>query len=162
MTFKHSPFTRHWTAQYDRMNRWYAVLKRMENEEADNILGIKHSDIVYAFFQNCYHLRDWVVHDHLKSDNEVKAFVEGNEWMKICHDICNGSKHFLLSRSKSESNIEETPTFRPVENGNVKEMRFNFTIADQSLVLPIEYTPISIATECVKAWNDFLKLSTAL
>jgi hypothetical protein len=142
------------------MSRWYFLLENMENGTIEGISVVKHSDIVYAFFQNCYHLRDWVVHDHLKSDIEVKAFVERIEWMKICHDICNGGKHFLLGKSKGESDIEETPRFRQIENGNVKEIRFNFTIADQRSILPIEYTPLSLATECMKAWNNFLGTAT--
>ena len=80
--------------QYDRTKRWYEEFKKINNKK-EHIRNTQYEDdIVYAFFQNCYHLKDWIKNDDkIKTRKNVERFIEENKCLSICSDICNGSKH---------------------------------------------------------------------
>lgn len=60
-------------------------------------------DIVYAFFQNCYHLFDWMEKDPGISagESDLQSFRDkkGNDCLVYCMDLCNGSKHCDLKKA---------------------------------------------------------------
>ena len=107
--------------------------------------------MVYAFFQNCYHLGDWIVNDHLTTRTELNEFINANGCMQICADICNGSKHFFLRDSRSKLDISVIPVFEEIKDDKIKEMKSVFCICG------IDWEPFSLATECVKEWDAFLE-----
>ena len=43
------------------MRRWHLMLEKLHSNETDAKLPIDYLDVVYAFFQSCYHLKDWVL-----------------------------------------------------------------------------------------------------
>ena len=60
----------------------------------------EHEDDVLAFFIHCHHIRDWIValNKLNVTSAEVTEFVEGHDCLKICADLCNGTKHCKLTR----------------------------------------------------------------
>ena len=153
MTFQHSPFNKHWVDQYYRMKRWYNLLEKThKSNQVDDGQTINYMDIVYAFFQNCYHLKDWIKNDNLKTNDEVERFINENDCMKICADLCNGSKHYTFNKPlRSGSDIVIEPTFRPIEKRIIPELGCIFSIDG------FEYDPLSLGTECIKKWDEFLE-----
>jgi len=86
-----------WKGQFARTIRWH---ERVAALGARDDLGISPTtafDYLYAFFQNCYHLRDWLKNAGAASDAELQAFMTGNHEMAICRDIANGTKHLRIS-----------------------------------------------------------------
>lgn len=140
MSFNQSPFHRNWRSQYHRMRRWHLMLEKLHSNETDAKLPIDYLDVVYAFFQSCYHLKDWVLTDKIKTSSEIKKFIDDNDCMKICADICNGTKHFNLKNSQSKSSIAIEPIFQSIEQNKIKKMKYIFCIDG------IDYDPLSLAS----------------
>ena len=71
--------------------------------------------------------------------------------MKICADICNGSKHYFLKTSRSNEKITVVPVVLPIEQNKIKEPNVIFCINGH------DYDPLSLATDCIKKWDEFLE-----
>ena len=99
--------------QYDRMMRWFSKLQEIYNQSEKPQPGPVQEffrrgqdrwepdlDIVYAFFQNCYHLLDWIEKDSeiVTSKSQLRSFRDKNDSLVCCMDICNGSKHCDLKK----------------------------------------------------------------
>jgi hypothetical protein len=51
---------------------------------------------VYAFFQAAYHLRDWLQNSGATTQKALDDLMARTPALKLCRDVCNGSKHFAL------------------------------------------------------------------
>ena len=112
-------------------------------------------DDLFAFFMNCYHLRDWVIGSGFKSEADVDAYIRGNNDLALCRDICTGLKHFraepkraLFDSSWSTATISVAvfPERRepiPGEHWAITTDRGNVDMFD-------------LADHCVGAWDSFL------
>lgn len=55
-------------------------------------------DMLWAFFQNCWHVKDWLRHDPIEPEDKIAAAVKAAEAhfdLLVIADLANGSKHFL-------------------------------------------------------------------
>lgn len=142
--------------QYERVKRWYTRLKNVTDGREHNLPSDYYQDEVLAFFINCYHLKDWIINDKSAkvSSKEVEDFVNKSEFLRVCGDVCNGSKHLTLTTSRSDKNTrlggrnfflslgEAIPVFRAkykILSGNK------------------EHDAFSLATSCIEDWERFLK-----
>jgi len=85
-----------WREQYDRMLRSHRRLV----DHADGRTGAGSDEVrdaLFHFFQDAYHLKDWIKNDpgteHLQPGKAVKR----SKPLRIAADVCNGTKHFGLS-----------------------------------------------------------------
>lgn len=146
--------------QFNRLRRWrkrledifqhkYTTLNKPENDE-DN------RDFIYAFFLNCYHLKDWVIQSGLIKKELVYDFVESNKDMKICRDICNGVKHFKVKNPSINPDVSRTL------HSSVYSIAFNNAEPEIKPVYWIvpEKHPVDafgLAVNCFYLWEGFLK-----
>jgi len=75
-------------------------LRRVEKEEGDSTAQL---DNLFSFFQNCWHLKDWIKNDDSISKrvrNAVVREVEHTDRLLYCADLANGSKHLLLKNER--------------------------------------------------------------
>jgi len=100
--------------QWKRVKRWYKKVKEIENDckgTDDECL-----DIIYAFFMNLYHLKDWLKHSIFEQDKndtkserdkkdkmrkEIEALFDkkkGKGFFKVCADFVNGAKHLKITQ----------------------------------------------------------------
>jgi len=104
-----------WRDQWDRMLRWHQRLSSIRGAlpSADTAKA-RALDDVFAFFMNCYHLRDWVQNDRRKTKAELKAFFSKTTALQLGQDIVNGLKHYRLkpARAASAANIDWTTATR--------------------------------------------------
>jgi hypothetical protein len=97
--------------QWERTQRWYSKVKKIQNG-VDNSTSDKDClDIVYAFFLNCYHLKDWV--KWCLTDCREKRKIEdlfdkcfGDEVFKMCADLANKSKHLEIYNKRIKGGAE--------------------------------------------------------
>ena len=98
-----------WRQQYDRMLRSFERLTAMAEgrQWADSNDA---TDALFHFFQDAYHLKDWIAGDRALAQPRLDAeplFSNGKSRrknkpttpagplvMQICADVCNGVKHF--------------------------------------------------------------------
>jgi hypothetical protein len=84
--------------QYDRVKRW---LERIENQ---NVPSLTYLDYMWAYFQNCWALKDWIKNDDsvpiaIKKKMRVeKTFFKDCPNILITADLANRSKHLTLTQ----------------------------------------------------------------
>jgi hypothetical protein len=76
--------------QFARVERWHQ--RARDAKDPEDI-----EDYLYAFFQACHHLREWLPEADFPADR-VRAFIEANVAMKVCADVANLTKHLALNR----------------------------------------------------------------
>src|SRR5688572_12747241 len=93
--------------QYDRMKRWYGRFQQLDQGRVHDQRADEYLDIVHTFFQNCYHLKDWLRSDtaiHQSVRDAVEPHVNASRELRMCADICNGGKHAVLTSRRSGDN----------------------------------------------------------
>ena len=94
--------------QFDRVKRWHTRFHEIHSDREHTRDSLYNQDVVYAFFQNCWSLKDWIINSSILSEEKVgviKDFFYTNTDMKICRDIANGSKHLSINKPSIDSNI---------------------------------------------------------
>lgn len=83
-------------AQLDRARRF---LDRVESDVPRR--DIDYQDDVWAFFQNCWHIKDWLEFDYrVPRQKRASAIAAAHKSrvLRVCQDMANGTKHRRLSR----------------------------------------------------------------
>lgn len=104
-----------WESQYKRMHRWNERFERIhESEVQDQIRFDEHIDMLIACLQNIFFFKDWLLHDTEIHKGELHDLINSHESMRICRDVCNGSKH--LQVNPKQASID--PNFQLVRAHN--------------------------------------------
>ena len=117
-----------------------------------------YEDDVISFFMHCYHIKDWIVKlNKVKvTSSEIDDFINQHEALKICADLCNGSKHCELTR---------TP--RTGQQPHVASSEYWADNSDQSTVVIGKFSVLSngdfhdaldLAEKCMALWNRCILL----
>src|SRR5271170_1846318 len=57
-------------------------------------------DALYHFFQDAYHLKDWIGNDSSVATTGRRLdvqYIDNSTILQLCADLCNGTKHLGLS-----------------------------------------------------------------
>lgn len=148
--------------QFKRMKRWYGRIKKIDQRIPDEF-NLRtnfrnYLDEVYAFFQNCYHLKDWIKNDDTVTQlakDKVEDFIDKNVCMSICADLCNGSKHLKLikpSRSKKDPKLQGLKV--SMKRGEPKPIiKVKISIKTKTGTIDA----LELVSECVQKWEEFIK-----
>lgn len=161
------PPTDFWLEQWLRANRWYGQLKEASQEEQDFTY---HIDVAYAFFQSCYHLRDWLKQCGVVENEELNAFFKDSVEMGICRNICNGAKHLTVKHpgENPEAHLENLQSIGaslavmrehdPYATACKEKVEFKVIV----LAGGKKWNALDLATECLKQWERFLSAHSLL
>lgn len=90
--------------QLDRARRFLDFVLA-EYEGLEDINEVEFQDMLWSFFQHCWHVKDWLRHDPLATAKQKRAAIKMAERpggpLLICRDLCNGTKHLNLSHPSS-------------------------------------------------------------
>jgi hypothetical protein len=89
--------------QLDRIRRF---LERIEGQHPTDV---EFKDIMWSFFQHCWHLIDWLQHDGLVSEAQKRAVrtkVHASALLAMCRDLCNGIRHAALESLASRTAVQ--------------------------------------------------------
>ncbi|MDP2949924.1 MAG: hypothetical protein Q8P22_10350 [Chloroflexota bacterium] len=142
--------------QYDRMKRWYDRFVALDQGRPHDVPSDNYLDEIYAFFMNCYHLKDWIKHDGTvvpTAQRAVEPYINSSRPLKLCADICNSLKHLCLTSSRSG----ESPAFGKKHFGlavGTAPTTINLKYKVNTTAGPID--AFQLATECRDAWDTFL------
>ena len=142
--------------KYRRMLRAYDVLKRINTDNGNSISNTDARDATEEFFNQCYHFKDWLKKDStIQMAQDVERFINGSPSLQLAADYCNSLKHAGLDRSgRSGKDIERINTHVKLDltpRGFVASSRLEITVSGKS------YDAFELATECVRAWDDYLQ-----
>ncbi len=93
--------------QFDRVKRCYEEFKLIDQGRPHDHSSDFYQDQVYAFFQNCWHLKEWIKNDSDELYKELNGKIHCDTHMLICRDICNGTKHLKLKNKKVAPQFEQ-------------------------------------------------------
>lgn len=99
--------------QFLRVERWFTRLQNavVAHPQVRPIDEDYYLDDLYSFFVNCYHLKDWIEKDEaiICTKSEIESFLAKNDYLKLCANLCNSSKHLVLkSRGRSQQSPKVT------------------------------------------------------
>lgn len=139
-----------YTEQYIRTENWLNRLKK-EKQKPNAIAG-DFIDFLYAFYQNCYHIKDWLLNDPTcaLTNKEIYDFINKSETLKICHDLANGTKHLTLKKPKSDKDTR-IDSFDIIEKN--KNYFAQFTVVSGEKI----YDAFQLANICFIEWKKFLR-----
>jgi hypothetical protein len=142
--------------KYRAMLRAFDILKRISTDNGNTISNRDVNDAAEAFFNQCYHLKDWLKKERPADAKSVEKYINTNDALSLAADFCNSFKHAGLGSSppRSGKDIQKVNT----------HMRMDFTpggfVATSTMELTISgksYDAFTLATNCVKAWDTYLQ-----
>jgi hypothetical protein len=135
--------------------RWSRYKPFPDHVSAEEVFW-RYTDEIYAFFLNCYHLKDWIKQDDTVSEltrAEVEQFINENECLRICADICNSIKHLNVTRSSREPKDVALESSLWVSVGTSS----NYILVKVSIVVGgTERDAFDLASECIQKWQEFV------
>lgn len=152
--------TQSYIEQLERMKRYFTRFKKINNGKLHDQSSSNYDDDVYAFFQNCYHLKDWIKNDPACVNwSKVEDCINQNTDLSICADLCNALKHLALTKPP-----------RSTENPNFAGGHITLNITDgfgvkESIDISIKYKvstssgdidAFQLAERCVEAWENYI------
>jgi hypothetical protein len=147
-----------WGIQWRRVQRWFertnAILKKSEKEE----LIEDDFDIIIAFFQNCYHLRDWLISSKPELKDNIKNLFDDNFEMGACRDICNGYKHKKLTNPSHDPDFalyREYDHFQAEAEPSKQAILYNIVFDYENDIR--KYNIFDLANRCYNLWEQFIK-----
>jgi hypothetical protein len=73
---------------------------------------IAFQDMMWAFFQNCWHVKDWIKNDPLVPSATKSILVDLAENhsadLKMCQELCNATKHLGARPGAKHSHVDST------------------------------------------------------
>ncbi|MBN6742583.1 hypothetical protein JKG47_19115 [Acidithiobacillus sp. MC6.1] len=131
-----------WRGQFDRATRWH---ERVRSAAATGSSDLE--DFAFAFFQNCYHLREWMLKTSGATQQELDGLFAQNRELQLCRDICNGTKHLSINRPSVDANFSIGREYAPQELSGSRM----FVIADA------HYDLLGLADRCMELWQQFVE-----
>jgi hypothetical protein len=143
-------------SEHARMMRWHAKFRAVDEGREHDMTSDNYLDDIHAFFQNCYHLKDWIKNDKTGIPatvrNSVEGYINSSDPLKLCADICNSLKHLTLTNHRSGEN----PTFGKKEFGlELGGGATKITLKWQVDTSSGPKDAFTLGTECVGAWDKF-------
>ena len=139
--------------QFSRVQRALARVEKNKNRVLE-----EYEDDIWCFFQNCWHLKDWVKNDgaiSIKHRDAVEKDVRKFEELKICEDLANRSKHLKLTRNiqmNAEVKKRNTIIFAGPPGEGYGKYEFKIQTANGR-----EFDAIEVAKKSVEHWETILR-----
>jgi len=83
---------------------------------------VDYDDAVLTFFQNAWHLKDWIRNDPTIPKpvaDAIVSLVEVSPELLVCADLCNGAKHLRRTRSRLGADLSRFDMEFAPDNSNV-------------------------------------------
>jgi hypothetical protein len=97
--------------QLDRTRRFLERMEQPSDDSGDCMTDVDFQDMVWAFFQNCWHVKDWLRHDPQVDELTKEAVIaraHDSVALRVCREMCNGTKHLGARPGASHDHIDTT------------------------------------------------------
>ena len=146
--------SRGWRGQYDRVKRWHRLVQEIGKQRTTATDTEQQHDFLYAFFQNCCHLREWLENSGAIGVQPLQEFFREHPPMQLCRDICNGTKHWDIDRPSIDAHFKIGREYVPSsQSGDRPQINETWFIVSAGL----RYDLFELADSCVHLWDAFLK-----
>jgi len=135
-----------WQGQYTRLVRWH---ERMHSAAQSGSSDLE--DFVFAFFQNCYYLRDWLLKTSTITRHDMDELFHNSHELKVCRDICNGTKHLNVTSPSFDASFSIYREYSPNEPSKHRLV----VLVDNDL-RDYQHNVLDLADTCLSTWRTFL------
>jgi hypothetical protein len=159
--------------QYDRMRRWYERFRAIAVFPSLDRSVAEMTDEVFAFFESCLHLREWIRYDNSLPESvrlAAREYVKTNRALALCRYIAVGSKHLTVERPVSDEKATiktrratETRPYYPGDDDDDDGFALPPGTPIHTVVVRFhvetdagQMDAFELATACVAAWDEFL------
>lgn len=147
--------------QVERTRRWLNRLQNAashENDINEPLPPGKHEeyeDYLYAFFQNCWHIKDWIMADigapGTLRDAVKRVEKEKPDALRLCADVANGSKHLGQPRDKNRAKTVGEIAVEIDPEGNSKTT-YEYKVVDGET----QHDALELARRALRTWDDLI------
>ena len=81
------PRDQQWKLQWSRVIRWHQRTSEIANKSIRSEPSAYDLDVVIAFLQNCYHLRDWIQACRPDLNRKIAGLFSCSFEMQGCRDV---------------------------------------------------------------------------
>jgi hypothetical protein len=141
--------------QLTRTRRYLHRLTALHDNE------MYYQDDILSFFQNCWHVKDWLRNDpSIPQDvkDKVESAALADPMLKVCYDLATAAKHLVVRKAKANA----THLHYDIVMEDGKSVKID-TLIDSGEIAPRE--ALYVAADCFSAWERILRaegLSTDL
>ena len=141
--------------QVYRVERTLQHLRSVYSGSSRDVSADDCRDTALSFFQNCYHLKDWLINDPSGAfqKNAVEHFVNANRELRLCADLCNGSKHLKLTKPPRSNESPRLGAQSVVVALGADRNMYSFAVDTTSG----QIDALALAQQCVGLWQGFIK-----
>ncbi len=153
-----------WIEQWNRVLRLRERVRVATQEYTPGYSTDDRRDDLLCFFQNCYHLKDWLLNDPATGPlvmTDIERFISSSTELSIVCDLANGSKHLDLSRGRygpRTGDVATAVTRMDVEIVIGSGGRQTFYVSSKG----VEYKAHELAEEAVGKWRQYLEQKALL
>jgi hypothetical protein len=143
-------------SQLDRVRRFLNRVEQVNKPDGWTMSDVDFQDMMWAFFQNCWAVSDWLRHDPLASDVQKSAaweMVKKSKHLIICQDICNGTKHLKLTTPHSGVGAQHLHISTKITPGEDVASQMDCVVDDG---YGNEIAGMQLARECIVEWERIL------
>ena len=139
--------------QWERVKRWWTRVREVSHGRSNVFYAEFGEDEIFAFFLNCYHLKDWIKNDHSSGHLKdlVEDYIEKSLALSICADLCNGLKHLQRDPKRIRKRAKFGPSIYKIVDADSATVAISSTIITESG----NYDAYDIATRCLCDWERF-------
>jgi hypothetical protein len=89
-----------WEEQWGRVQRGFDEFGRIAGGRLHDRESDHYVDTIYHFFQDCYHLKDWLKNDPASTSQarDVETEITNSAALSLCADLANATKHLVLTK----------------------------------------------------------------
>jgi hypothetical protein len=138
--------------QYQRVRRYLGRIQDQDRESTD------YEDDLWSFFQNCWHLKDWLINDddvspELRDQLEHKLSHSLSSYanLSICADLANRTKHIKLRNAWADSQARGDIKLDFTEEATPTRLEYRITSDDNT-----EHSALEVARQAVEEWRRIL------
>jgi hypothetical protein len=141
-----SPHLTGWQSQYERLKRAYARLSK------SYVSSIDYDDDLGHFFQDCWHLKDWIKNDpSLGLSSVIEAEVKAHKTLRIAADLTNGCKHFVRNEHREGAYVTSKSVTAHLGQPRGVDVVHTVTLSDGTTM-----SAQAVAKEAYEAWETIL------
>jgi hypothetical protein len=90
---------------YENSSELLNKVERDESQLYDAVVSQcpdRIADSIFNFAITAYHIKDWLKEDGF---TDVESFINSEPMLRLCADLCNGSKHRILTKNREKSDL---------------------------------------------------------
>ncbi|MBL7670749.1 MAG: hypothetical protein JNM39_09700 [Bdellovibrionaceae bacterium] len=151
---------RNWVFQWNRVVRWKERLKTISVDLKTRDLSQDDVDFMIAFFQTCYHMRDWLSASIPDLKSEVDRLFQESFELQVLRDVCNGTKHCDINRPSIDADFSLVREYDHLSGHEGFAAQRYWLLFGEHEIQKIDV--FEFAEKCFVTIRDFLKISVTL